>query len=53
MKLASRIEKEIFATHNQIRITPKSFLPLIDNQLKNFQPGTSNMNRFGRPDLIT
>ena len=54
MKLASRIEKVIFATHNQMRIDPESFIPMIDSSIKNFEsPRSARLKRFGRPDLIT
>jgi len=54
MKLASRIEKVVFAAHNQMRSDPKSFIPVIENQIKNFEsPESAKLVRFGRPDLIT
>ena len=54
MKLASRIEKIVFATHNQMRTNPKSFIPLVDNAIKFFDsPTSARLKRFGRADLIT
>ena len=54
MKLASSIEKIIYATHNQMRTNPKSFIPMLDNSIKNFAtPSAARLTRFGRPDLIT
>jgi len=54
MKLASRIEKIVFAAHNQMRTNPKSFIPMLDNSIKNFDsPRSARLRRFGRPDLIT
>ena len=54
MKLASRVEKEIFTALNQIRKDPRSFIPLIDNSLRNFKHRKSlTIKRFGLPDLIT
>jgi hypothetical protein len=33
---------------------PKSFVPLLDSSIKNFEsPRSARLKRFGRPDLIT
>jgi len=54
MKLASRIEKVVFAAHNQMRKNPKSFVPYVENAIKNFESSRSaRLKRFGRADLIT
>lgn len=37
-----------------MRKNPKSFVPLLDNSIKNFEsPRSARLKRFGRPDLIT
>lgn len=51
-KLASRIEKVIFAAHNQMRSDPNSFVPILNNQIGNFE-NDKKLKRPGRPDLIT
>jgi uncharacterized protein YkwD len=54
MKLASQIEKVLFATHNQMRTDPKSFVPIMENAIRNFESPTSTLlKRIGRPDLST
>jgi hypothetical protein len=54
MKLASRIEKVVFATHNQMRRDPKSFVPFVENAIRNFEsPRSARLKRFGKADLIT
>jgi hypothetical protein len=54
MKLASRIEKVIFASHNQMRSDPKSFVPFVENAIRNFEsPLSARLRRFGQADLIT
>lgn len=53
MKLASRIEKVVFAAHNQMRTDPKSFIPSIDSAIARFVPNSKKLRRYNRPDLIT